>query len=94
LSKESQLVIRSIPIIIPYLDLRLFLESVVELELFHVEHLVKVISQSQRFDPKLLSYEERMELNLFLLHFKNKEAQQEHMYKALSVDDCRMLLHV
>lgn len=92
-SKEDRLLIRSVPIKVPYLDFRLFLESVAKFESFQVDQLVKVISQSQSFDPKLLSTEERIELNQLLLTVRNQEVRQQGLCKALSVDDCRMLLH-
>ena len=93
-SKEDKLLIRTVPIKAPYLDLRLFVESVIALESFQLEQMIQVISQCQRFEPKLLSVEERMELNHFLLAEQNKGARSEGIYKILSVDDCRMLLHV
>lgn len=90
-SKEDKLLIRTVPIKVPYLDIRLFAESVAELESFQLDQVRQVMSQCQRFDPQFLSVEERMELNLFLLSDQHKG---EGIYKALSVDDCRMLLHV
>ncbi len=93
-SKEDKLLIRTIPIKAPYLDIRLFVESVITLESLQLEQLIQVISQCQRFDFKLLSVEERMELNRFLLSVQHQGASSEGIYKILSVDDCRMLLHV
>ncbi len=93
-SQEDRLLIRTVPIKVPHLDLRLFIESLIELECVQFEQVIQVLSQCQRFDLKILSIEERMELNLFLLSAQNQESGLGGIYKALSVDDCRMLLHV
>ncbi|CEG55837.1 DNA mismatch repair protein MutL [Legionella fallonii LLAP-10] len=92
--KEDKLLIRSIPIYVPYLDLRLFLEAVADLQCIQISSLLELMSQMQRFDPKLLAIEERMALNQFLLKVQNQKSQFHGVFKALSADDCRMLLHV
>ena len=93
-TKEERLLIRSVPIKVPYLDTRLFLDAIAELDSFEVDQLIAVISQSQSFDPKQLSAEERIELNQWLLRVQSMEIRQEGLFKALSIEDCRMLLHV
>ncbi len=92
--KEDKLLIRSIPIKVPYLDLRLFLEALVKLESIEVNSLLELMSQMQNCDPKLLSVEERMALNHFLLRIQNQKSQLQGVFKDLSSEDCRMLLHV
>jgi DNA mismatch repair protein MutL len=94
LIKEDRLLIRSVPIKVPYLDIRLFLELIAELDSCDDTKLVHVISQSQSFDPQQLNAEERIELNQWLLGIQNETLKQEGLFKALSVEDCRMLLHV
>lgn len=93
-TKDEELLIRSVPIAIPYLDLRLFLEKAAELTSFNFDNLLATISQTQRLDPQLMSKDERWELNQFLLNMHNKTTQKSPLCRALSVDDCRKLLHV
>lgn len=94
LAGEGELLIRTIPLSIPYLDLRLFLDAVAVLETLSVAGLLELISQSQTFDPRLLSYEEQMELNQLLIKSQGQENKKPGLYKALTVEDCRNLLHV
>jgi DNA mismatch repair protein MutL len=94
LAGESELLIRTIPLSIPYLDLRLFLDAVAVLETLSVAGLLELISQSQTFDPRLLSHEEKMELNQLLIKSQGQENKKPGLYKALTVEDCRNLLHV
>ncbi|QEY50346.1 DNA mismatch repair endonuclease MutL [Legionella longbeachae] len=91
---DQDVFIRSIPLCMPYLDLRLFLEALTRLEVINSSKLTELMIQSQAFDPRLLSPEEKMELNELLLRAhagKNKEAG---LFRALTVEDCRNLLDV
>lgn len=54
--------------------------------------MIPLISRSQMFDPKQLTVEERIEMNQLLLELSLKE-EKHNTYKALTIDDCRMLLH-
>lgn len=92
--KEDKLLIRSIPIQVPYLDLRLFLERLAELDSIKVDSLLELMSRIQSCDSKLLSIEERAALNHFFLRIQNQKSELQGIFKALSVEDCRMLLHV
>ena len=94
LLQEDRLLIRSVPVKVPYLDIRLFLDLVAELEFFQLEILLEVIGRAQTFDPKQLSSEERMELNQLLLNVQNQDLKPQGIFKALTVEDFRMLLHV
>lgn len=94
LLKEDRLLIRSVPIKAPYLDIRIFFDYLVDLNSFQVDRLIEAICQSQRFDPKQLSTEERMDLNQFLMNIQNQKASQNAIFKAISLEDCRMFLHV
>lgn len=92
--KEDRVLFRSVPIIVPYLDLSLFLDSVAALKTLNIEQLIQVICQSQYLDATLLSPEERMELNHWLSDAQNRDISLQGISKVLSVDNCRMLLHV
>ena len=93
-SEQNNVIIRSVPILLPHLDLNLFLDSVVELDNPEFNKLMNILCQSQVFDLKHLSNEERMELNQFLVNIQNQDNKLKNIYKALSIEDCRMLLHV
>lgn len=93
-TKTDQLMVRSIPVIVPYLDLHLFLESVFRLADLQMNQLIELLSQAQLIEPRLLSSEDRSVLNQLLLEFLNDEMKFRGLLKALTIDDCRMLLHV
>ncbi|MBL7480677.1 DNA mismatch repair endonuclease MutL [Legionella bononiensis] len=94
LLKENNILIRTVPIKLPYLDLSLFIRSFFELNEIHLNALLELLSKSQIFDPKYFSLEERMELNNLLLHAQHQEIKYQEAFKALTIEDCRMLLHV
>ncbi|TIE19190.1 DNA mismatch repair protein MutL, partial [Legionella pneumophila] len=91
-SNADDLLIRSIPLNAPYLDVRRFFNILCELDFFDTEQLIALISRSQIFDPKQLTVEERIEMNQVLLELSLKE-EKHNICKALTIDDCRMLLH-
>ncbi|HHP0254155.1 TPA: DNA mismatch repair endonuclease MutL [Legionella pneumophila] len=88
----DDLLIRSIPLNAPYLDVRRFFNVLCELDFFDTEQLIALISRSQMFDPKQLTVEERIEMNQLLLELSLQE-EKCNTCKALTIDDCRMLLH-
>ncbi|HAT1823641.1 DNA mismatch repair endonuclease MutL [Legionella pneumophila] len=88
----DDLLIRSIPLNAPYLDVRRFFNILCELDFFDTEQLIALISRSQMFAPKQLTVEERIEMNQVLLELSLKEGKC-NTCKALTIDDCRMLLH-
>ncbi|HAT1774734.1 DNA mismatch repair endonuclease MutL [Legionella pneumophila] len=91
-SNADDLLIRSIPLNAPYLDVRRFFNILCELDFFDTEQLIALISRSQMFDPKQLTVEERIEMNQLLLELSLQE-EKCNTFKALTIDDCRMLLH-
>lgn len=91
---DEVLLIRSVPIQIPYLDIRLFLDSISEFQIIDAKTLIESMCQSQVFDPALLSAEEQMELMQFVINADYQEIQQQPFCKALTLNDCRMLLNV
>lgn len=91
---NQEIVIRSIPVCLPYLDLRLFLETLTDLESFHSSQLIKLMSNSQVFDPRLFSVEEKKELNELLLNIHGANDRTAGLFKALTHEDCRNLLDV
>lgn len=92
-SKAGDLLIRSIPLGAPYLDIRLFLASLQDLESFQTDELLELVSCSQIFDPKQLTVEERIEMDQLIFELSSKKGQQKNICKVLTINDCRMLLH-
>ncbi len=91
---EEKVLIRSVPLRFPYLDLHAFFDSLAELGNMPFEMLLDKLSQSQVFDPNYISAEERHELNEWLFKMFQQEFQgQRPVYKALTVDECRKLMH-
>lgn len=93
LLEESVVVIRSIPLGVPYLDLRLFLDCLMALNVPSVEQLLVLISQAQVFDPLLLSTEEKNELHQFLLESHGQKHHKSALFRALTIEECRNLVH-
>lgn len=94
LSGVNEVLIRTIPISVPYLDLRLFLDAVAAIEEWSLEQLSELMSQSQVFDPRLLSREEKIELNQIFAKIQGGENQKAGLFKALTIEHCQSLLHV
>lgn len=83
----DEVLIRSIPLNLPYLDLRLFLDTLAGSEVFALEQLIELVGQSQVFDPALLSLEEKMELHQLVLKMHGQE--KTGLFKALTIEECR-----
>ncbi|WP_298624124.1 DNA mismatch repair endonuclease MutL [uncultured Legionella sp.] len=92
--KDDRVLIRSVPIKLPYLDLPTFFNFLAELEHVSFEVLVDTFRRSQAFDPNYLSIDERIAMNEFLLNSLSLEGNFSGVCKALTVDDCRKLMHV
>lgn len=89
---DNEVVIRSMPLCMPYLDLRLFLDSVAACEVVNQNTLLELMNRSQTFDPRLLSLEEKMELNELLLRLYNEENKRPGLFKVFTSEDCKNLL--
>lgn len=89
-----EVLIRTIPVSVPYLDLRLFLDTVSALDQWSLEQLSELMSQSQVFDPRLLSREEKIELEQVFVRLHGGEDKREGLFKVLTIEHCQSLLHV
>ncbi|CAM4466875.1 MAG: DNA mismatch repair protein MutL [Legionella sp.] len=90
----NEVLIRTIPVSVPYLDLRLFLDAVTVLDGWSLQQLCELMSQSQVFDPRLLSREEKIELDQVFIKLHGGEEQRTGLFKALTIEHCQSLLHV
>ncbi|CAM2915252.1 DNA mismatch repair endonuclease MutL [Legionella worsleiensis] len=91
---EDTVRVQTVPVILPYLDLNQLLQSIFALHVMDSNTLVALISKSQSFDLKYFTQDERMELNHFLFNSQNQDFGSQGTFKALTVNDCRKLLHV
>lgn len=85
---DGQLVILSLPVALPYLDVRLFLENIARETILEKNNILRALSESQVFDISLFSAEERLALNQFLLNCEHNPSS----CKALTEEHCRMFL--
>jgi DNA mismatch repair protein MutL len=89
--EDCEVWVRSIPLILPYLNISGLFEALNNLSVFDLDRLAELMCQNQVFDSKFLSLEEKIELNKFLVEnqeIKNKKS----VFKALTWDECRNLL--
>lgn len=88
LTATNKLIIQSIPVKTPYLDLNAFLTNVLHYSSWEVALAYELLSQHQLFDIELFHNEERQAL----MHFFHLNHLQLHGCKALTSAHCRMLL--
>lgn len=92
--QKEELVIRTIPIALPYLDLKLFFDGVLSLTHYSLSVIEHYLIQAQIIDSRQLTPEERMELSQYLIYIQESTSSQNMAYKHFTADDCRMLLNV
>jgi DNA mismatch repair protein MutL len=90
----NELIIRSVPIIAPYLNIKLFFEQLSHLDDYTLAKVLHELVHSQLVDAQQLSVEERAALSEYVLTIQNNKSTQAMFFKPLTMDDCRMLLHV
>jgi DNA mismatch repair protein MutL len=91
---DEELIIRTIPIAIPYLDLKLFFDGLFEIKNCSLSHLHQHLVNSQLIDAYQLSGEERMELSQYIMDIQPNEPIYSLVLKPLTSDNCRMLFDV
>ena len=91
---DSEVLVRSIPVQLPHLDLRLFFDTVAQLDVITIETLRELLNQTQVFDPQLLSLEEKLELHQLFIKFQGYEQKKTGVFHALTVEHCRNIVHV
>lgn len=89
----NKLLVRRVPIPVPYLDLRLFIESLTLLQSFEEEDFFDLLMQSQHMGASMLTEEESMALTQWLTAHKKEQHPASGLYKELSADACRMFLN-
>lgn len=87
--QDDDLVLLSLPVALPHLDVRLFLDFIEQTKANETTTLFHALSESQRFDIELLSRDERLVLNQYLLSCEHHGL----FSKALTEEHCRMFLN-
>lgn len=93
-TEDTRVLIRSVPIKLPYLDLSVFFDALAKSDNVSFKQLVEILSRSQVFDPNYICAEERIEINERLFHSLNQELNQQNVCKVITIEDCRKLMHV
>lgn len=92
--KNEEMIIRTIPVALPYLDLKLFFDGLLELKECSESQMHYHLIHSQLIDAQQLSGEERIQLSHYLIYLQPNEPIHSLLFKPLNVDNCRMLLDV
>ncbi len=86
-----ELLVRTIPIALPYLDLGAFVEQLAQLAQPTINSVQSLLVLSQKITPSLVEQEVLFELNMFL----SEQAEQlKKIVQPLTVEACRMLIDV
>lgn len=93
-AKEGELLIRKMPVCMPYLDFKRLIVLILEQDVSSAEQLMPLLVQAQTVDAALFAQEERSELSQFIIQEQGSQASMTGILKALTLDDCRNLVHV
>ncbi|KTD59975.1 DNA mismatch repair protein MutL [Legionella shakespearei DSM 23087] len=93
-SATGTMLIRSVPVQVPHLDIHTFLNHLVDSPVLQTEQLLLLLSQSQLLDLNYLGVDERKVLNQLLLDLLPETGSHQGLFVALTPERCRMLLHV
>lgn len=89
---DESILIDTIPLCAPYLDLRCFLDRVFALEQWTVVQLQEIFYKSQCLDSVHLNQDEREMLLQYLQQVKDTSMNTTGIFKALNAAHCRMLI--
>ncbi len=92
--ENDALLIRSIPIAVPYLDLKIFCERIFSLLNYSFDKVQKELIKAQSLETAQLSLEERLNLSQFFVSVQHNKDSDFDIYKQFTLEDCRMLLNV
>lgn len=91
---NKELLIRSVPVSAPYLDLKTFFERIAEPDGYSFLQLQNTFCDAQLISSQQLTSEERIALSHYLITLHNEKRKPVGVAKQLTEEDCRMLLHV
>lgn len=86
---DGYIVIKTIPIQTPYLDIAMLFRNLVLVDAESEEAILAMLIRAQALDVKFLSQDERLVLNHFLLNTKTDTA----FCKQITENDCRVLVY-
>lgn len=90
--QAEDILLRSIPVCSPYLDLKSFCESLIHLDNCSLERVQSLLVEAQLIDSSQLNAEERINLGHYLLEIQKEKRINFAAYKPFTIEDCRMLL--
>ncbi|RUR12544.1 DNA mismatch repair endonuclease MutL [Legionella sp. km772] len=90
--QEETILIRSIPVTTPYLDLKFFFQQLDQLTTFNRKELTEQLIGAQIVEAGQFNQEERMALSQLLLTSHQGQLPDFAAYKPFTLEDCRMLL--
>ncbi|WP_133127535.1 DNA mismatch repair endonuclease MutL [Legionella nagasakiensis] len=90
---ETTIIIRSVPKIMPQLDLQKLLERLILDKCFGLSEQLNALLDCQSFDIKQLEYEEQQDLANYFVQLISQFGPSESWYIPLSLDICRGLLN-
>jgi DNA mismatch repair protein MutL len=88
---DRVLLVRSIPVLIPHLNLRTFMQSILSCEALTIAHVLDELVQHQGLDAGSVSETEKQSWLGYLASFTPEEVTD--YLKPLSSEDCAMLFH-
>lgn len=91
---NDKLIVRSLPIKAPHLDITLLLDSLSSMQCLDLNLAIQSLIKSQLISINHLSSEERMELNQLLFNDSLIYLKKQGLCKELTAHDCRKLLNV
>ncbi|QBR83295.1 DNA mismatch repair endonuclease MutL [Legionella israelensis] len=91
-SKQNELIVQALPVLMPQLDIHMFLQNLSEDCLSEPEKLLVMLSTCQAFDVQQLTIDEGDELYRFFLQLQACEAEALKLYRCLHEKDCQVLL--
>lgn len=92
--KKNYILIKSIPLITPYLDFQKFVSGLAQINILDQDLLIQTLCQAQTLDISRMSHEEKMNINSLLIDDHHDELKNKLYYKELTIDGCRLFLNV
>lgn len=89
---DNKVRIREVPILMPHLNLRVFIDSLATVESITIDALQRLLSQTQTVDYRVLSLDEKLALEQWMVTHLAEE-KYSSICKIITMDDCGKLMH-
>ncbi len=94
LISETQVIVRSVPIALPQLDIKRFVEQLLKRTVYDLPQLIKLLIACQSFDTAHLTDEEQEELSHSLQYKLGQSSATKPWCLKLDLENCRDIVHV